>query len=153
MLALLQQGSGNLEGAQKVYKYILDKNPKNGLAANNLAWLLADKVNKSDLDEALKLAQTAKDVYPEDPRIADTLGYVYLKKGLTDNALAQFQMASEKQGDDPTILYHMASALIDLKRGPEAIPYLKKSLATTKQFPEKQQAQKQLENLQSGYVK
>lgn len=153
MIALLQQGSGNLEAAQKVYKYILDKNPKNGLAANNLAWVLVEKGKKSDLDEALKLAQTAKDIYPEDPRIADTLGYVYLKKGLADNALAQFQMASEKQGDDPTILYHMASALIDLKRGAEAIPYLKKSLATTKQFPEKQQAQKQLEHLQSGQIK
>jgi hypothetical protein len=47
----------------------------------------------------------------------------------------------------------MASALIDLKRGAEAIPYLKKSLATTKQFPEKQQAQKQLERLQSGQIK
>jgi tetratricopeptide (TPR) repeat protein len=149
MLALLHQSSGNLDDAQKVYKYILDKNPKNGLAANNLAWVLAEKGKKSDLDEALKLAQTAKDMYPDDPRVADTLGYVYLKKGLPDNALGQFQMASEKLGDEPTILYHMALALMDLKRDTEAVSYLKKSLVSTKQFPEKQQAQAQLTRLQS----
>jgi len=153
MLALLHQSSGNLDDAQKVYKYILDKNPKNGLAANNLAWVLAEKGKKSDLGEALKLAQTAKDMYPDDPRVADTLGYVYLKKGLPDNALGQFQMASEKLGDEPTILYHMALALMDLKRDTEAVSYLKKSLASTKQFPEKQQAQAQLTRLQSGKAK
>ena len=36
MIALLQQGSGNLEAAQKEYKYILDKIMKNLLAAYNL---------------------------------------------------------------------------------------------------------------------
>jgi tetratricopeptide (TPR) repeat protein len=153
MLALLYQNSGKLDDAQKVYKYILDKNPKNGLAANNLAWVLTERGKKSDLDEALKFAQTAKDMYPDDPRVADTLGYVYLKKGLPDNALGQFQLASEKLGDEPTILYHMALALMDLKRDNEAVSYLKKSLLSAKQFPEKQQAQEQLTRLQSGKTK
>ncbi len=153
MLALLHQGAGNLDDAQKVYKYILDKNPKNALAANNLAWVLAEKGNKNELGEALKLAQTAKDMHPDDPRIADTLGYVYLKKGLPENALGQFQMASEKLGDEPTILYHMALALIDLKKDAEAASYLKKSLSSTRPFPEKQQAKAALARIQTGKTK
>lgn len=153
MLALLHQGAGNMDDARKVYKYILDKDPKNALAANNLAWVIAEKGSKNELGEALKLAQTAKDMYPDDPRIADTLGYVYLKKGLPDNALGQFQVASEKLGDDPTISYHMALALIDLKRNTEAASYLKKSLSSTKPFPEKQLAQAQLTRIQSGKSK
>jgi len=42
---------------------------------------------------------------------------------------------------------------MDLKRDTEAVSYLKKSLASTKQFPEKQQAQEQLTRLQSGKAK
>jgi len=150
MLALLHQGAGNLDNAQKVYRYILEKNPKNALAANNLAWILAEKGNKNELGEALKLAQTAKDAYPDDPRIADTLGFVYLKKGLPDNAIGQFQVALEKLGDEPTVQYHMALALMELKRNPEAVSYLKKALGSTKPFPEKQQAQASLARIQSG---
>ena len=150
MLALLHQSAGNLDSARKTYKYILDRDPKNGLAANNMAWVLAEKGKKSDLDEALRLAQTAKDMYPEDPRVADTLGYVYLKKGMPDNALGQFQMASEKLTDEPTILYHMALALADLKRDTEAASSLRKALGSTKPFPEKQQAKELLARLQTG---
>jgi tetratricopeptide (TPR) repeat protein len=153
MLALLNQSSGDIDAAKKVYKYILDKDPKNGLAANNLAWILAEGDKKKDLDEALKLAQTAKDAYPDDPRIADTLGYIYLKKGLPENALGQFQMASEKLQDDPTILYHLALALVDLKKGADAVPYLKKSLGSSQQFTDRQQAQTLLAELQSGKKK
>ena len=153
MLALLHQNAGNPDSAMKTYKYILDRDPKNGLAANNMAWMLAEKGTKRDLDEALKLAQTAKDMYPEDPRVADTLGYVYLRKGMTDNALGQFQLALEKLADEPTILYHKALALVDLKRDTEAMNTLRKAMAGTKPFPEKQQAQKLLVRLMEGEKK
>lgn len=150
MLALLHQNAGNLDSALKTYKYILDRDPKNGLAANNMAWVLTEKGNKKDLDEALKLAQTAKDMYPEDPRVADTLGYVYLKKGMPDNALGQFQLASEKLSDEPTVLYHLALALADLKRDTEAVNVLRKALGSPKPLQEKQQAQELLARLQTG---
>jgi tetratricopeptide (TPR) repeat protein len=153
MLALLNQSSGNNDAAKKVYKYILEKYPKDGLAANNLAWILAEGGNKRDLDEALKLAQTAKDAYPDDPRVADTLGYIYLKKGLPENALGQFQMANEKLQDEPTILYHLALAMVDLKKGTDAVSYLNKSLGSTQQFNERKQAQELLTKLQSGKKK
>lgn len=153
MLALLNQSSGNNDAAKKVYKYILDKDPKNGLAANNLAWILTEGGNKRDLDEALKLAQTAKDAYPDDPRVADTLGYIYLKKGLPENAFGQFQMANEKLQDEPAILYHLALAMVDLKKGTDAVSYLKKSLGSTQQFNERKQAQELLTELQSGKKK
>jgi tetratricopeptide (TPR) repeat protein len=92
-------------------------------------------------------------MYPEDPRVADTLGYVYLKKGMPDNALGQFQMASEKLTDEPTILYHMALALADLKRDTEATNNLRKALGSTKPFPEKPQARELLARLQTGKKK
>jgi tetratricopeptide (TPR) repeat protein len=150
MLALLYQGSGDNGAAKKVYRYILEKNPKDARAANNLAWLLAEENNKKDLDEALMLAQKAKDAFPEDPRIADTLGYVYLRKGLADNALGQFQMAVEKLPNEPTILYHQALAFVDLKRPKDAAQALTKSLASSQNFKEKQEAQALLSKIQSA---
>ncbi len=141
MIALLQQNSGDEEAARKTYAYILKKDPHHALAANNMAWLLAKKGSSRDLDEALKLAQVAKDTYPEDPRVADTLGYVYLRKGLHENALGQFQMALEKLADEPTILYHKALALEGLKRDAEALAAVTKALGTSKPFPEKREAE------------
>lgn len=153
MLALLHQSAGNIDSARKTYQYILDRDPRNGLAANNMAWVLAEKGAKKDLDEALRLAQTAKDMYPEDPRVADTLGYVYLRKGMPDNALGQFQMASEKLVDEPTILYHKALALVELKRDTEAVNSLRKALGVSKGFPEKGQAEALLARLIAGEKK
>jgi tetratricopeptide (TPR) repeat protein len=149
MLALINQNQGKLTDAKKVYSYILDKDPKNALAANNLAWILAESGDKNDLNEALRLAQIAKDKFPEDPRIADTLGYVYLKKGLVENSLAQFQLAIEKLGEEPSINYHMSLALVDLDRKGEAIEYLKKALSAESPFEEKSQAKTLLARLES----
>ncbi len=150
MLAMLYQSSGDNGSAKKVYRYILEKNTKDARAANNLAWILAEENDKKDLDEAMMLAQKAKDAFPEDPRIADTLGYVYLRKGLADNALGQFQLAVEKLPNEPTILYHQALAFVDLKRPKDAAQALSKSLGTNQNFKEKQEAQALLSKIQSG---
>ncbi len=141
MLGLLNQNQGRISDAKKVYAYILERDPKNALAANNLSWILAQSRKSADLNEALRLAQIAKDKFPEDARIADTLGYVYLKKGLTENALAQFQLAVEKLPEEPTINYHMALALVELSRNPEARKYVEKALDTEIPFDEREAAQ------------
>ena len=149
MLALINQNQGKTTDAKKVYTYILEREPKNALAANNLAWILAEGGKKNDLNEALQLAQIAKDKFPEDPRIADTLGFVYLKKGLFENALGQFQLAIEKLSEEPSINYHMALALVELDRGLEAKGFLTKALNTKAPFEEKNQAQQLLDRLES----
>ena len=128
MLALLYHSSSRLKDARKLYEYILDKDPGNVVAANNLAWILATGEEKADLDKALHLAQLAKDKLPDDPKVADTLGYVYLKKGLYDNAKGQFLLALEKLPDEPSIEYHMAQALASQGRRKEALKYLRKAL-------------------------
>jgi len=149
MLALINQNRGKVTDAKKVYTYILEKDPKNALAANNMAWILAQDGTGNDLNEALRLAQIAKDKFPEDPRIADTLGYVYFKKGLVENALAQFQLATERLPDDPSVNYHTALALAELKRGNEAVDYLQKAMNTKTDFEEKTSAQELLARLKA----
>ncbi len=141
MLGLLNQNQGRISDARKVYAYILERDPKNALAANNLSWILVQSGKPADLNEALRLAQIAKDKFPDDGRIADTLGYVYLKKGLVENALAQFQLAAEKLPEEPAINYHMALALAELSRNPEARKFVEKALDAETPFDEREEAQ------------
>jgi uncharacterized protein HemY len=62
---------------------------ENPAALNNLAYLISETPG-GDLTQALTLAQKANQKLPQAPEIADTLGWIYLKKNLTDNALEIF---------------------------------------------------------------
>lgn len=91
MLGILEDGRGNTAEAEANYRKALDVAPETSVAANNLAWLIAE--NQGNLDEALQLAtgvvarnQSVADFY-------DTLGWVYLKKGLAKSAVEQLKKA------------------------------------------------------------
>ena len=109
-LALVQDQAGQSEEAEKQYRAVLKLDPDNGLAMNNLAYLLAD--NGGDLDEALQLAQRARAARQDLPAISDTLGWIYLKKGMTDAAVGMFDGLVQKEPGNPTFHYHLAMALL-----------------------------------------
>ncbi|HQP30660.1 MAG TPA: tetratricopeptide repeat protein, partial [Deltaproteobacteria bacterium] len=147
LLALIHHDAGHIENAVKVYNYILNRDPDHAIASNNLAWIIANETKRPDLDRALQLASKAKDQFPDNPRIADTLGYVYLKKGLYANAQAQFSSALEHTPNDPMINYHMALALAQQGRQKDAVGFLKKALSTEEKFSERDAAQRLLSDL------
>ena len=68
------------------------------MAANNLAYIYAEE--GGNLDIALNLAQTAKQVAPDNPNFTDTLGFVLLKKGLASAAIPEFQAAVNKSPEE-----------------------------------------------------
>lgn len=72
------QLSNDYPGAIAGYRKALELDPENAAAANNLAWLLSE--TGGNLEEALKLARLAKKKLPEEPEVADTLGWIYCKK-------------------------------------------------------------------------
>jgi len=63
--------------AKDAYRKVLAIDPSAPVAANNLAWMLAE--DDENLDVALQLAQTAKAGLPDESSAADTLGWIYLK--------------------------------------------------------------------------
>ncbi len=65
--------------------------PDSPIAANNLAWLLAE--NQGNLDEALQLAQKSVNQIHNSAGFYDTLGWVYFKKGLYTPAVEQLKKA------------------------------------------------------------
>jgi Tfp pilus assembly protein PilF len=108
-LALLYDTNGQRTDARPLYEQILRLQPDNGIALNNLAFMLAD--NGSDLDQALTMAQKAKQQSPNNGDISDTLGWIYIKKNLPDSAIAIFRDLVKDQPERATYRYHFAMAL------------------------------------------
>ena len=133
-LALMLEGTGKRDDAQPLYEHVLKLDPDNAIVLNNLAYMLADK--GSDLDHALTLAQRAKQKFPTNPDIADTLGWIYIKKNLSDNAISIFQELTSKHSHVSTYHYHLAMALFQKGDKPQA----KKALETAlKNKPSKEE--------------
>jgi len=91
LLGILEDSRGGTAAAENYYRQALSLSPDNPIAANNLAWLIAD--HQGNLDEALQLATTAVSKNANVAGFFDTLGWVYLKKGLPLPAVEQFKKA------------------------------------------------------------
>jgi Flp pilus assembly protein TadD len=125
-LALTLDAAGRKQEARLAYEQCLKVDPRHGVALNNLAYLLAE--NNGDLDQALTYAQRSKQLLPNLYEVADTLGWIYLKKQLTDNAIQAFQEIVAKQPTHSTYRYHLGMAYAQKGDRPKAIMELNKAL-------------------------
>jgi len=92
MIGMLEDARQNFDEAEKNYRQALEIAPDSSIAANNLAWIIA-AYNRGNLDEALQLAQKSVDKNSSVAGFYDTLGMVYLKKGLSSPAVEQMKKA------------------------------------------------------------
>lgn len=92
------------------YRDALKSDPNNILALNNLAFALAE--TGQDLDGALRMALNAQRLTKDNLAVADTLGWVYLKKGLTGSALQVFQNNVRRDPKNASYHYHLGAALL-----------------------------------------
>ena len=116
MLGVLYETKNEIEKAQRSYETVLRLSPKFSPAANNLAWLLIEHNGNSDL--ALSYAQTAREQQPSDPHVADTLGWIFYKKGIYLKAGSLLKEAAEKLPDNPSVLFHYG--MTQYKQGDKA---------------------------------
>ena len=152
MIAMILQGQGKVDEAQRRYELVLEIDPRAAVAANNLAWLYAE--GRGNLDTALQLARTAKEQLPDLPQVNDTLGWIYVKKGLSSLAiplLSAAVTATEKaeQNDQTrqalaTYLYHLGIAYRDAKKTADAKVTLEKALKLNPNFDGSAEARKVL---------
>jgi len=149
-LATMHEIRGQNAEAMDLYKKVLALQPNNSRAANNLAWLMS-QTEGADLSEALRLAMLAKQNLPDDPNIADTLGWVYYKRASFPMAITQFEVALSKQPENRNIAYHMALARYANGEKEKAIGDLDKLLQSGKPFRERKAALKTMDQWrQSG---
>ncbi len=76
--ALEADERGDQKIAIQAYESALKQGALGNAAANNLAWLYAQRGDS--LDRALELAKEALARTPDDPAVLDTLGYVHLRR-------------------------------------------------------------------------
>jgi tetratricopeptide (TPR) repeat protein len=110
-VALLLERTGQRDKARPVYEQILRMKPDHPIALNNLAYLMAESGNTAELDQALALAQQARQKLPDNPDVADTLGWIYIKKNLSDNAVDLLSNLVAKNPGVSIYHYHLAMAL------------------------------------------
>lgn len=93
LAAIRAQQMNDIDAAIQHYETAIRQGERTGFAANNLAWLYAQK--GASLDRALHLARTAGEARPGEPAVADTLGMVHLKRREYTEAIASFRRAVE----------------------------------------------------------
>jgi putative PEP-CTERM system TPR-repeat lipoprotein len=142
-LAGVYLDSGRQKDAIDQYKILLKSDPKSLPALNNLAWMLQDK----NANEALDYAQRAFQIKPEDAAIADTLGWLLIKKRDLSHGVEMLQKAVSLDPDNPEIRYHLATAFHEQGDNDRARKELEIVLASGKKFPKIEEARSLLTNI------
>ncbi len=140
--AILHERQKNYPAARENYEKTLAINPQNGIALNNLAALYLDQDGK--LDRALELAQKARELLPNQPEVADTLGWIFFKKRNYTRALALFDEAAEKLSETAEFQYHLGMACYMTGDETRATAALEKALKLDANFPGADDAKKAL---------
>jgi tetratricopeptide (TPR) repeat protein len=67
-------------------------------------------MNNGNLEEALKLAQVAFEQLPDEPNVADTLAWIFVKKDMAARAVPLLETAVKTLPAEPQIRYHLGMA-------------------------------------------
>ena len=125
-MALLYERTGKAAQARPLYERVLKIQSDHPVALNNLAYVMAE--TGGDLNQALTLAQKARQKMPDNADIADTLGWIYIKKNLSDNAVGIYRDLIVKRPQSSTFRYHLAMALYQRGDKPQARKELQSAL-------------------------
>jgi tetratricopeptide (TPR) repeat protein len=147
LVGMIKQENGDGRSAAGEYERALARNPRNGVAANNLAWLYAQS---GRLAEALTLAEQANEALGGAPQTLDTLGWVRHLAGRSEEAIHDLRAALEKEPDNPTYHYHLAAAYQKAGRPGEARESVERALRISSTFREADAARKMLQTLPSA---
>jgi len=121
LLAEIEDATNNFSSAIDLYTRVLAVDSRNVVALNNLAFDLSR--DDTRLDEALKHAQKAKELVPDDSHALDTLGWIYFRKGLYQLAVKELNLALAA-GSRPTIQFHLGMTykrLGDSRKGDQLV--------------------------------
>jgi len=116
----------NKEACIKQLRTVIFIDPENASALNYLGYTFVDA--EINLEEAEKLIKKAMLLKPDDGYITDSLGWLYYKKGLYEEAVTTLIKAVELALNDPLILEHLGDAYIKINNYQKAFETYKLSL-------------------------
>lgn len=144
---------GDLEAAQQAHEFIRQHYEKryqdkpNAFNANNLAWTYAE--GNVELDKALHLAKEAVHDQSDSPHSLDTLGWVYFRRGQTDDAIGSLQRVLKLEPKASYAHYHLAEVLAKAGRPQEALAAANKALTIPRVFEERWAAEALVKTLKA----
>lgn len=104
---------------------------------NNLAWLY---FRQGDA-RAIPLAREAYELAPDDPNVADTLGWALVNtNGNLAEGIRHLEKAADNNPPNPTILYHLAYSYAENGQMAKAVATVDRALALG-DFPERPEAE------------
>jgi tetratricopeptide (TPR) repeat protein len=111
LMGKVLEQTGRRQEAISNYRESLRLDSQNASVMNNLAFALAE--SNGDLNEALQVALRAVQKSPNNPEIADTLGWVYLKRKDIPSALQVFENLRQRQPRNASFRIHLAMAFLE----------------------------------------
>ena len=117
-LGMIFEGTGKQDQSKPIWEQILKINPSHPVALNNLAFIKAQE--GVDLDQALTMSQRARQAMPNSPEVSDTLGWIYIKKNLSEDAVRVFKDLTAQVPANPVFHYHYGMALLQKGDKPSA---------------------------------
>jgi tetratricopeptide (TPR) repeat protein len=133
------------DDAMRVYEEIVKSTSGGGVAANNLAYHYVTRGER--LDEALNLAQRAKQQLPDRHEVNDTLGWIYYKKNLPTLAIPPLESSVEKDPTNHLYQFHLGLAYAKAGRPDDARRALEQALKLRPDFPGADEARSTLASL------
>ena len=141
-IGMIQSEMKNYTAAAATYEKLLTVDPQFSPALNNLAYLYSEQLGR--IDDAYKMARRAKDLLPNEPYSADTLGWILYKRGEYSWALNLLQESAEKMPANAEVQFHLGMAhYMMAEEGPARIA-LQRALQGNKEFAAKDEAERRL---------
>lgn len=131
MVAAVQTQSGEVDAAAAQYERVIEEQPSNWVARNDLAMLL---YGKGDYTAAREQAEIAHQQAGDNPAVLDTLGTILLAEKQLEQALPLLEKANAAAPYQPEIALHLSEAYEQSGRRAEARTVLERVLTKLGQF-------------------
>jgi len=142
LAALIHERVGDFPKARDAYETLLAVKPDAAAAQNNLAYLYAERLN--DLEKAYAIGRKARAAQPENPAVADTLGWILYKRGEYQESSSLLNEAAAKMPENPEVQFHAGMASYMMGQVDAARVALQKAATAAATFPGKEEAVRRL---------
>ncbi|EQA36150.1 tetratricopeptide repeat protein [Leptospira inadai serovar Lyme str. 10] len=145
---------GKIQEMELDLRKSMDLDPENPIAYNYLGYYLSE--SGSRLDEAFSLIRKAVELAPDNEAYQDSLGWIYYKRGMLDDALLHlnlaYQILQERNESDPTICEHLGDLHFERGELGETRMYWEKSSKLFQKKEDKARIREKLEKLRTKPV-
>ncbi len=130
LLGILMQREGRNEESAALNQHILELDPNNSIALNNLAWVLSEE--KGQYDEALRLADRGLAIDSDYIDIIDTRGVIYYRLGRLREAETDLtrciKLCPSGAASAVAPRFHLGRVYAQMNRKTEAVEQLTEAL-------------------------